>query len=333
MSQQTTSLSPEEFETRLRIVRIFMPLAGRKVDAAYPDRNVPAKFVHYTSAEAGLKIIQSKRLWMRNTTCMADFREVSHGFDLLLAAFKNKTKSRQFHDALDACVPGMAEKVLAFFDSHLPDIRANTFVTSVSTHFPREDRRGRLSMWRAFAPGAARVALVVNIPWFSGAAEALRLLFSPVEYLRSDEFEKEFSVVLANINDNTNFLRGVDPQLIFSFAYQMLLAGVTCLKHEAFDEEQEWRAVYGPHRFSSPLMERATEIIGGVPQTIYKIPLDGTKDAQLAGLELSHIFDHLIIGPTQFPGAIFEACVHELKEIGIHDADKRVWVSDIPIRS
>jgi len=38
--------------------------------------------VHYTSAEAALSIIGDKRVWIRNTTCMSDFREVEHRFDI-----------------------------------------------------------------------------------------------------------------------------------------------------------------------------------------------------------------------------------------------------------
>ena len=40
------------------------------------------RFVHYTSADNALKIIRTKRLWMRNTTCMADYREVEHGYQI-----------------------------------------------------------------------------------------------------------------------------------------------------------------------------------------------------------------------------------------------------------
>jgi hypothetical protein len=51
-----------------------------------------ARFVHYTSAESALSIIKSKHLWMRNTTCMTDFREVQHGFDILARFFFDEQK-------------------------------------------------------------------------------------------------------------------------------------------------------------------------------------------------------------------------------------------------
>ena len=69
----------EQIELNVRLERIFMPYATKQRAALYsgPDGIIPfARFVHYTSAEAALSIIRSKRLWLRNTTCMSDYREV-----------------------------------------------------------------------------------------------------------------------------------------------------------------------------------------------------------------------------------------------------------------
>ncbi len=84
---QITSLSKEDIDLIFRLEGIFMPYARRQRDEAYKKlaRSEPAsgndelRFVHYTSAEAALSIIRSKRIWMRNTTCMSDYREVKHG--------------------------------------------------------------------------------------------------------------------------------------------------------------------------------------------------------------------------------------------------------------
>lgn len=35
------------------------------------------KLVHYTSASAGLSILQNKQLWMRNVLCMNDYNDYS----------------------------------------------------------------------------------------------------------------------------------------------------------------------------------------------------------------------------------------------------------------
>jgi hypothetical protein len=64
----------------LRLEAIFMPYGRRQRDGAYEKLKKSGatderlRFVHYTSAEAALSIIRSKRIWMRNTTCMSDYR-------------------------------------------------------------------------------------------------------------------------------------------------------------------------------------------------------------------------------------------------------------------
>ena len=77
------TLTPEQTETLLRLEAIFMPHATRRRSILYENGTKDyARFVHYTSAEAALSIIRGKRVWMRNTTCMADYREVQHGYDI-----------------------------------------------------------------------------------------------------------------------------------------------------------------------------------------------------------------------------------------------------------
>jgi len=44
--------------------------------------------------------------------------------------------------------------------------------------------------------------------------------------------------VVKNINDNCDFLHNVDRQIVVNVAFNMLLAAVTCLKHEGFHEER-----------------------------------------------------------------------------------------------
>ncbi len=71
MSEPLTGAALERFDLDARLESIFMPYARRQRDKFYDSGAKPAaRFVHYTSAEAAFKIIESKRVWMRNTTCM-----------------------------------------------------------------------------------------------------------------------------------------------------------------------------------------------------------------------------------------------------------------------
>jgi hypothetical protein len=327
--------TPEQLETLMRLEAIFMPHATKRRMEIYSDGTKDyARFVHYTSAEAALSIIRSKRIWMRSTMCMSDYREVQHGYELLLKVLSRDGNAKRFFAALDACVPGAAEESFKLFDQWWNDIRFSTYITSISEHDDTEDAHGRLSMWRAFGGGnAARVGIVLKLPKFSAATDALNIMVSPVAYLREADVQTELDQVIQNVQTACTYLPTVDRSLIVTCVYAMLSAGVVCMKHEGFHEEREWRVVYGPRRKPSALMETATEAVGGVPQTIHKIPLDRSVSDDLAAIDVAQIFDRLIIGPSMYGVSMHEAFVRALTEKGVTDAAQRVVVSGIPIRS
>jgi hypothetical protein len=308
-STSAPGLTPEQNQLAVELEKIFMPQSQRQRSELYQRQAKPGedptvqqmRVVHYTSAEAALKIIRSKRMWMRNTNCMADYREVQHGFDILNNFFSDKAKTDAFTAALDACVPGVAQEAFNLFGRLWNDIRLNTFITSISEHDDSEDFHGRLSMWRAFGASTARVAIVFKVSRFSPGASALRILFSPVSYLTENETHRVITEVITNLGTSREFLRSVDRQVIVQTVFMMLLAGITCLKHDGFHEEREWRAIYCPKCYASPLMESAIEVVGGVPQLVYKLPVDVTASPALADLDFSRMFHRLIIGPSPYP--------------------------------
>ena len=308
---------------------IFMPYARSQREALYGNQG---RFVHYTSAEAALNIIKHKRVWMRNTTCMSDYREVQHGYEIIHNFFSTKENWNAFVDAFSSSIPGVADEAFKLFDQWWNDIRFNSYITSISEHANQEDLHGRLSMWRAFGGTSARVAIVLRIPSFSKEALDLNVLFSPVAYLNEKDVHAQINDVIQNIKKNSIFLSELDRELIVGSIFHMLVAGVSCLKHEGFSEEREWRVVYSPKRTQSPLIESSTEVIGGVPQLVYKLPLEKSSSYATSDLDFTNIFDRLIIGPTQYPVAMREAFVESLMQAGVPDAGKRIFVSGIPIR-
>lgn len=334
MSDQgsTPNLTAEQIAA-MRLEGIFMPHARSQRDKIYQNQEKPTRFVHYTSAEAALKIIRSKRIWMRNTNCMTDYREVQHGFDSLNSFFLDPTKRNAFTQALEACSPGSAQEAINLFNGWLPDIRLNTYIASLSEHDDSEDLHGRLSMWRAFGGNIARVAVVLKIPPFSDGATALNVIFSPVAYLNQPEVHTVLDTVTKNIIENRNFLQSINRPELIGYIFLMLVAGVACLKHEGFREEREWRAIYSPNRASSQFMESSTEIIGGVPQIVHQLPLDATKSQSIAELDLASMFDRLIIGPSPYPWVMYTAFVEALTATGVSNARDKVLASGIPIRT
>ena len=331
--------SPEEVrkihDESVRIMGITMPYTLKQMQAMYehrPDKTY-GRFVHYTTAEAALSIIRTKRFWLRNTNCMSDYREVQHGFDIFNRYFLDNAKRKAFVDAFDACIPGAADDAFTAFNNWWQDLRLNTYIGCVSEHQDSEDINGRLSMWRAFGGTATRVGIVFHLPYVSMAADTLAVTFSPVAYLSESGAHGVIDQVVANVQANRDYLRTLKREFLVQLVYVMFASGIVCLKHEGFHEEREWRAIYTPKHWSSSIMESSTEVVAGVPQIIHKLPFDGTASPLIADLDFAQIFDRLIVGPTPYPWPIYGAFVEALKATGVPGAEERVFVSLIPIRA
>ena len=72
---------------------------------------------------------------------------------------------------------------------------------------------------------------------------------------------------------------------------------------------------------------------GGIPQTVYKIPLKNDASAGITQIDAAEIIDRIIIGPTPYAWAIWEAFVEMLRKIGVTDPESRVCASTIPLRT
>jgi Protein of unknown function (DUF2971) len=330
------ALIEQEKEPQWKLEEIFLPQAARLRSKLFMagQASGPVRFVHYTSAEAALNIIKTKRVWMRNATCMTDYREVQHGYDILFRFFSVAEKRDAFLKALDAPVPGAATEAIKLFDGWWNTIRFNTYIAAISEHDGSEDFHGRLSMWRAYGGRSARVAIVFSLPYDSNGPKALKILFNPIMYADEMGAHGFFEEAIQNINANHDYLKNVPRELVVSWAFTMLLVNVTCLKHPGFKEEREWRAVYCPKFSASPgLMKNSIQSVGGIPQTVYELPLDGKMDPVLEDIDFCKLFDRLIIGPSQYSFALAEAFHAALLEAGVPDAGQHVFISEIPIRT
>jgi Protein of unknown function (DUF2971) len=319
----------------VRIMGITMPYALKQMQAVYQRTpgQTHGRFVHYTTADAALNIMRTKRFWLRNTNCMSDYREVQHGFDIFNGYFSNPAKRTGFVDAFDAVSPGIANDAFTAFNNWWHDLRLNTYIACVSEHQDSEDVHGRLSMWRAFGGTGTRVGIVLRIPYMSISAAYLSLNFSPVAYLSESKAHGVIDDVVTNVQANRDYLQTLKREVLVQLVFQMFASGIVCLKHEGFHEEREWRAIYTPKRWSSALMESSTEVLAGVPQVLYKVPLDKSVSPLIADLDFARVFERLIVGPTPYPWPIYGAFVESLKAAGVANADDLVFVSNIPIRA
>jgi hypothetical protein len=289
------------------------------------------RVVHYTSAENAIKIFLSKTMWMRNTQCMVDYREVAHGYEMLFEFFREPKRRDPFFKAFKDCAAGVGEEAVQLFNQWWNSIRFNTYIASISEHDDSEDAHGRLSMWRGFGGTATRAAIVMKPP-AQNAAQGLRLLLSPVAYFDYGQVEKELRKVARNVKGSADFLKATDRELVKRVVFFMLVTAAVSLKHIGFIEEREWRVIYLPDANPSNLIVRALEFIGGVPQIVYKVPLEENPAKDVIGVGIPALVDRVIIGPTTYPGPIAQAFIAALQAAGVTDAPSRVVLSGIPLR-
>lgn len=288
------------------------------------------RFVYYTNASTGLKVLRNREIWMRNATTMNDFMEVEHGMDCLVSAYESDT-GRNFEAALDLCHEGVSTELRELFNGWMPGIRSDTFVTRISEHEASEDAYGRLSMWRAYG-GKAGVAIVVNVGAIFGESSALGAYSSPVAYIDPSGFAAELQKMSEQIGHNHEFVRSLGREQTKQILFHALRFSAICTKHPAFREEREWRIVASPSTQASELLPQEVEDVAGVPQTVSKIKLKDHPEQGLHGLAPEALVDRVLIGPCEHPEVMAQAFRRTLAEIGVDQANERVHVTGVPLR-
>lgn len=318
------SLFPQD---RDRLSHIFFPhIESKKLEVM----SAGCRFVYYTTADTATKILESKQIWLRNAAVMNDYSEVQYGFQCLNEAYKTEP-GNNFNTALNTCFQGLADEVRDLFNGWLPIISGDTYVTCLSQHLSEEDQHGRLSMWRAYGCGTG-VALVINGAVMFSNTHVLQVFSSPVAYEQRHIVAERLNKIAKNISNDVDFLIGAGRDEVKKAVFNMFLFGILCTKHPGFHEEREWRAIASPQIWPTPHCTFAIEVIHGTPQRVLKLDLKNHPEQDLVGLAISELIDRIIIGPCQFPSIIRAAFVELLQEAGVPDADKKVVVSDIPLR-
>lgn len=290
------------------------------------------KFVHYTSAENAINIINSKQIWMRSPKCMNDYMEISHGHQKLITFFNTKESREKFISAIDLYEEGLALEILNEFDEWWKNINLDTFVTSVSIHQEEENLHGRLSMWRAYGDKPAKAALVLNNP--PEPINGLNIILCPALYYNDENINQELLKIIDNIISKIDYLKGLDKGIIKGTLILSLTMLAICLKHEGFKEEQEWRLIHLP-KIPQPnnLIKNSIECINGIPQIVYKLPLKNSPEDDIHSVSIPEIIDRVIIGPTDYPLALLDAFTITLENAGIENPIDKIITSGIPLRT
>jgi hypothetical protein len=174
--------------------------------------------------------------------------------------------------------------------------------------------------------------MVMRVPP-DGTVEGLHISLSPVAYFGQAEVEEHLWRVVHNIRDHRDYRAGIDRDRLKTLIFFMLVSAAVSIKHIGFHEEKEWRVIYLPRANPSALVTASTEVIGGIPQIVHKIPLVERPADDVTGIGIAALVDRIIIGPTVYGARMYQAFVQALTDAGTTDAASRVVISGIPIRS
>ncbi|MFG6580185.1 DUF2971 domain-containing protein [Sulfitobacter sp. 1A13191] len=319
-----------------KIIReTFFPYATRKMEAM---RANTTRFVHYTSAENALNIIDGNQVWLRNTNLMNDYREVQHGDRCVLEAWNDDAVGGRLRAALNEVSSDLSSRIIQRYADGDRTRALETYMIAVSEHgneSSREDLYGRLSMWRAYG-GNTNVAFVFRNDPFISESDALNAYTSPVLYADSDSFKPNFLEVAEKVERNIGMLRLAGEDVASHLTLSAMHFAALSTKHPGFSEEREWRVIYTP-KFSltgsrTSRLESKIVTLGGVPQRIFALKLENVPEEGFLGATLPELLIEVIIGPTQFPWPIYDALVEKLQIAGVADAQNKVRVSNIPLR-
>jgi hypothetical protein len=314
-------------DLHIKALTIFDPhLLEKEKQAAQQD----FRFVQYTNAEAAMRIVQNREVWLRNVRCMNDYREIDHGVECLISAFKSE-HGLSLRKKIDGIFPELMEEVQELIDGWFPHLKKETYITCVSEHPVDEEEYGRLSMWRAYG-GDQPVALIINGQSIQLKEAVFNAWTYPVKYLDPEDLTQEFGLLNQRITSNIGILEELGRDTVKKYLFDLFKSFSLCIKHPGFREEREWRIVYNPMLNSSELVTSSIESIGGVPQEIYKLPLRDVEESNYTTGKVSDVIDGIIIGPTEHQEFLKRTFIKILTEAGCNDPSSLVHVSGIPLR-
>ncbi|MBU1335045.1 MAG: DUF2971 domain-containing protein [Alphaproteobacteria bacterium] len=297
--------------------------------------NSDVQLVHYTSASAAMSILDPKEpaIWLRSTRCMNDRQEVDGGIARINSVMSERSIVDRLWLALNNCHDNMALDVSKLLDETMPTLPYATWITCLSEHPRKEDRSGRLSMWRGYGGNDTGVAIVLDKKFLvSTSVEGLRVFASPAFYRDDTELRNRITSMIDAIEANCSKLQTIDPHRIAHCVRMMLAFAAVSIKHPGFDEEREWRLVYLPTIFSSPAIVEERLTFRGVPQKVFKVPLADQPEHGISGITPNDLVKKIILGPSQFADTIAAAFAGQLHDLGVTEPWSKIQISDIPLR-
>ena len=304
--------------------------------------NNEKKLIHYTSALVARNIIEKEQLWLRKTTFMNDYSEITYGKQCLENILNDPEITIILKNVLKPFIniDNNLNNLKEIYHLFINDIEKKIYISCLSEHLPEENTIGRLSMWRAYS-NSSGVALVIN----PRLVQILGPSFITPSVIYSKEKLKEnFIKILKDIDNiiksNLEKIPKINesPIKIFHSLFYAMYIYVITLKHQGFWEEREWRIILSlffqdliSTAINSKKIERSIENIKGNPEVIYKLNL---KEFSFINPKGESFLEKIIIGPNANAELLVESFSEILKNKRFNDEQIKnmITVSNIPLR-
>ena len=215
---------------------------------------------------------------------MADYAEVQHGYRMLHEYFNSGQNRPTFLSPFDAVQPGVALDALNRFDQYWNNPSrgvsdTNVYCFHLAAHPERRSPRPSFDVAsfrrKRFGPrchGFSRPALQRGSRFSQLQCPAPSLYPQPRARVRDHSRDNREHQSRAGIFSGHSPAPSFPTRVFWTFAL-----AVTCVKHEGFREEREWRILYLPGLLpagTASHLEEEVRSIGSLPQVIYKLPID-----------------------------------------------------------
>ncbi len=311
------------------IRKILFPHYNKKISTLEKDNTYLS---YYCDADTAVKVFKTQTIWMRNIRCMNDYKEVQHGWHCFKKIWN---KDNDFYNTLQRAQPEFVTKINEKLEHIEQFTNLHTYLTCFSEHSLDEDKRGKLSMWRAYGKENGIALVIKNTPFIEINESYNNLYTSPVAYFDEAKTENYINTIGKELIKFEDELKNTAFKELDSIFTEFLLFSIICNKHPGFKEEKEWRAIYMPYNkdLENPNILRKNTTINNVPQMIFELPLYKKLPSHGEGYSLNDIIEAVIIGPTNYPFVIFDSIADAMTKAGIENANQKIKFSDIPYRN
>jgi hypothetical protein len=288
----TPAQDPEK-RANLRRVDTQSGALAAFVESLYSVSDIPEILFHYTSTSGLLGILKERGLWASELRYLNDSVELTYGYQLVLSEVRTRKRTS----------PRNTE-VLTQLEDWL-ELRSRFGPMVFVAAFTRNGNL--LSQWRAYCPPAGGVSFGVASAQLNGTCKAngfslARCVYTTDEH-RSLAARLIEHLVAAAESAGPNALAPKEESFHSTFygLEESLIRVCAVLKHSAFEEEAEWRAVSSP--FSDFVKDEGAKINyrAGSSMLIPYVLLPLTDSNGMIPIDV------VFTGPTPDPAAATES--------------------------